>query len=112
MSTTQSPAAQYLRKLEWSIGNGQCPECLGVPEDWLGNPNHLKASSIGHKPECKLAAALVAVDEVPLMRGQFRSSVEYEHCITDSGGFSTRLKTLMGCPRFNAWWNGSHTDEP
>jgi len=33
-----SPTLEYLLKREWSMGNGQCPNCCGVPEGWLGHP--------------------------------------------------------------------------
>ena len=95
-------ATKYLRKREWSMGNGQCPDCEGVPESWHGHPCHMKAASIGHKDKCSLAAALTSLGEKPLMKGTFISDVEYEHYISDSGLYGTRPKTADGCPRYRA----------
>lgn len=71
-------AASYLRGTEWSMGNGQCPECHGVPASWHGHPRFLTANTIGHKADCPLAAALRDVGETPLMLGDFKSDIEYE----------------------------------
>lgn len=65
-------AKDYLLAMEWSMGNGQCPECCGVPADWLGHPCYKNADSLGHEKDCKLAAALVDVGEEPLMIRQSR----------------------------------------
>ena len=95
-------ATKYLRKREWSMGNGQCPDCEGVPASWHGHPLHIKTGSIGHKPGCKLAAALRELGEKPLMKGEFTSDVEYEHYISEQGIYGTRPKTAEGCPRYRA----------
>lgn len=58
-------AKRYLQKLEWSMGNGQCPECCGVPKGWrLTEPEDM-----GHKADCNLAAALRDLGDTPLMIG-------------------------------------------
>ena len=68
-------------KKEWSMGNGQCPECCGVPPSWYGHPCHRKASSIGHERKCSLAAAIPSA----LYRGQwtvpddFVMPLRYQH---------------------------------
>jgi len=64
-------AVKYLKDKEWSMGNGQCPECCGVPESWYGHPCHLKAETIGHKADCPLAASLRDLGDTPLMIGDF-----------------------------------------
>ena len=47
-------AEKYLRKQEWSMGNGQCPECCGCsPKIRWGRDVNL-----GHKSGCALNAAL------------------------------------------------------
>lgn len=97
-----SDAATYLRKREWSMGNGQCPDCHGVPASWHGHPCHMTAESIGHEKKCDLAAALVALGEKPLMKGEFTSDVEYEHYISEIGIYGTRPKTANGCPRYRS----------
>jgi hypothetical protein len=84
-------AREYLERREWSMGNGQCPDCYGVPPDWLGHPLHLDASSIGHEPDCDLAAALKDDGATPVMRGEFKSEKVYE-LDWSSGFLSTRLK--------------------
>jgi hypothetical protein len=98
-----SATVKYLRKKEWSMGNGQCPECEGVPATWFGQPAHLTPETIGHRADCKLAAALVEAGETPLMLGDFKSDVEWEMFIDDRGIFGTRHKTPEGCPRYKAW---------
>jgi hypothetical protein len=85
-------AIKYLKKKEWSMGNGQCPECCGVPPDWLGHPLYLDSSKIGHKPGCKLASALNSVGEHPVMIGEFVSDKVYECYVDNSGFLSTRIK--------------------
>lgn len=84
MST--SAAEAYLRKKEWSMGNGQCPECCATGPAWLllggwGN-------EIGHKRNCDLAQGLedlgyFVVWEMPCARknGMF-SPVDWEHAST------------------------------
>ena len=95
-------ATRYLKKREWSMGNGQCPDCEGVPASWHGHPLHMKTDSIGHEAGCKLAAALRELGQKPLMKGEFTSDVEYENYISDKGFYGTRPKTADGCPRYRA----------
>lgn len=64
----------YLRRLEWSMGNGQCPECAGHPDrsQWRRHPAYLIGGGpkwLGHEPSCILAACLRDLGEVPLMKG-------------------------------------------
>lgn len=94
---------EYLKKMEWSMGNGQCPECCGVPASWHGHPCHMTTENIGHEADCSLAAALRDAGEAPLMKGDFTSNMEFEHYITESGFFGTRPKTEEGCPRYRAY---------
>ena len=96
-------AVKFLRNKEWSMGNGQCPECCGVPASWHGHPCHMTTEGIGHEANCSLAAALVAVGDTPLMKGTFKSNAEFEHYISDGGFFGTRPKTAKGCPKYQAW---------
>lgn len=90
----------YLKKREWSMGNGQCPDCEGVPPSWHGHSLHMDAGSIGHEPDCPLAASLRELGVTPLMKGEFTSDIEYEHFISDEGFYGTRPKTEGGCPRY------------
>jgi hypothetical protein len=83
-------AIKYLQNKEWSMGNGQCPECGGVPESWHGHPCHMTAESIGHKHDCYLAGALLELGVKPLMRGKYKSEVVYEIYTTEEGFLSTR----------------------
>lgn len=93
----------YLRKIEWSMGNGQCPECYGVSEKWLGHPMYLTGKRIGHKLNCPLANALVELGEEVVIIGSFKSDLEYESYISDDGLFGTRLKTKEGCPNLKKY---------
>uniref|UniRef100_A0A6M3XJU8 Uncharacterized protein n=1 Tax=viral metagenome TaxID=1070528 RepID=A0A6M3XJU8_9ZZZZ len=95
-------AAKYLKKQEWSMGNGQCPKCCGVPPDWLGHPLHLDSNTIGHQPGCQLASSLISLGIQPIMIGKFVSDMVYECYINDSGVLSTRPKTKNGCPKVKA----------
>lgn len=95
-------AAAYLKKSEWSMGNGQCPECCGVSAKWFGHSLHTTAGSIGHQKKCALAKALRAVGVRPLMMGDFKSDMEFELCLTESGFVGARQKTKDGCPRWRA----------
>jgi len=56
-----------LLRLEWSMGNGQCPECCGVHQGWLGHPCHPTQDTIGHEAECPLADAIRQLGGSPLM---------------------------------------------
>ena len=69
MTLNPHPAIAYLRKLEWSAGNGQCHECWGGPKAiWEGHPcwsddPHSGQEPFGHKPDCPLAASLEGLGE-------------------------------------------------
>ena len=95
-------ATRYLRKREWSMGNGQCPDCCGVPESWHGHPCHMTAETIGHEAGCSLSKALRAMGERPLMKGKFKSDAQFEEYISDEGFYGTRPKTAEGCSRYRA----------
>ena len=95
-------AIEYLKKREWSMGNGQCPDCCGVPESWHGHPCHMTAETIGHESGCSLAETLREMGERPLMKGEFKSDAQFEHYISDGGFYGTRPKTTEGCPRIRA----------
>ena len=95
-------ATKYLKKRELSMGNGQCPDCCGVPESWHGHPCHMTVETIGHEPGCLLAKALRAMGERPLMKGKFKSEARFESYISDEGFYGTRPKTAEGCPRYRA----------
>jgi hypothetical protein len=75
---------KYLKDKEWSMGNGQCPECCGVPESWHGHPGNLTPETIGHNPDCVMAQMLRDLGETPLMKGDF-SGPDYETYWTDDG---------------------------
>ena len=85
-------ALQYLKDSEWSMGNGQCPECHGVHEGWLGHPHHLTSEGIGHRVGCKLAASIKDVGGEPLMVGESKEDAEYEQGINKDGIFTTYIK--------------------
>ena len=83
-------ALKYLKNKEWSMGNGQCPECCGVPSSWHGNPTHLTAETIGHEKGCLLAASIRDIGGETLMVGDF-DGPDYETYWNDNGLLSTRL---------------------
>ena len=98
-SKTTGSAVKYLLSKEWSMGNGQCPECFGVPASWHGHSLYLTGADIGHERNCSLAKSLAELGKTPLMKGDYKNKIVYENYITDSGFHSTRLKTPDGCPR-------------
>jgi hypothetical protein len=55
-------ALGYLKRLEWAMGNGQCPNCFG-PAPWL----YQNMRPHGHAVGCSLVAALVELGDKPLM---------------------------------------------
>ena len=72
-----SSALDYLLSKEWSMGNGQCPECGGVPESWFPHPCHTTADTLGHKEDCCLAAGIKELGGSPLYLGESKLEGEY-----------------------------------
>jgi len=97
------------------MGNGQCPDCCGVPESWFGHPLHMTPKTIGHRKNCQRAASIKELGGNPLMIGQFKSDVEWENYISPEGFWGTRVKQpgVPPCPRMaamekeldRAWWD-------
>lgn len=71
-----SAALSYLQRKEWSMGNGQCPDCYGVSPKWLGHPLYMTADSIGHKQGCPLATVIASLSATPVMIGSFVPTAE------------------------------------
>ena len=92
-------ALEYLKNKEWSIGNGQCPECFGVHEGWYGHPLHMEPETIGHKKDCKLAKAIKDLGGGPLYLGEYKNDKQFENYIDDNGVHGIRPKTQNGCAR-------------
>ena len=107
-SEVKVKAVEYLRKREWSMGNGQCPDCCGVPESWHGHPCHLTAATIGHSQDCPLADALRHAGEKPLMKGEFISDVVYENFWDENGFADTRIRKAQPCQK-RSGRHGSNT---
>ena len=82
-------AVEHLRKVEWTMGNGQCGTCYG-----LGVSFHKSrgASQIGHEKECGLAGALASLGEKPLYKGEFDPGYDFESYWNDDGLMCSRLK--------------------
>lgn len=59
----------FLRKQEWSMGNGQCPECHAQGPSWLGFGGW--GYEIGHKEGCGMAAALEAVGQKVVHKAKY-----------------------------------------
>ena len=83
---------KYLLEQEWSMGNGQCPDCCGNTESWLGHPLFLTSEKLGHEKNCPLAEAMVSAGLKPLYQGKSKLKGEYEMYINEGGIFSTRPK--------------------
>lgn len=84
-------AIELLKEQEWSMGNGQCPFCYGVHAGWVGHPRHLNGKTVGHKDDCKLAAALKSLGVAPLMIGECTDTREFEEAISAGGFYTTQL---------------------
>jgi hypothetical protein len=76
-------ALKYLLKKEWSMGNGQCPECGGVPECWFPHPLHAEPESLGHKKYCVLARAIEEAGGKPLYLGKSKLKGKYRFGLSD-----------------------------
>lgn len=83
-------ALDYLLKQEWSMGNGQCPECCGVPESWHGHSLYTTSDEIGHELDCELAESIKDLGGNPLMIGDYKSDKVYESYWNDNGILAMR----------------------
>ncbi len=68
---------QYLKKLQWSMGNGQCPECFGLKPFTF---ERYTRRSHGHKQGCLLAKSMQAAGFKIIYRSQ-------EHQFNKRSGF-------------------------
>lgn len=60
---------KFLRKDEWSMGNGQCHECCGnEPGKWYPHPCVPSPQHEGHAPNCDLAKALLELGQDVIFR--------------------------------------------
>jgi hypothetical protein len=50
------------------MGNGQCPDCHGAPNSWLGHPRYPTRDLIGHRRDCPSAAAIRELGGSTIMR--------------------------------------------
>jgi len=98
-----SHSLEYLKRKEWSLGNGQCPECLGVHEGWYGHPYHMNKESIGHGKDCALAKAIKELGGDVLYVGEYKSDKQFEYYIDSNGIIGTRLKTENGCEKYKKY---------
>lgn len=53
----------FLRRQEWSMGNGQCPYCCAVHRGWTGHPLYPYIEETGHNKNCLLASCLEELGE-------------------------------------------------
>jgi hypothetical protein len=53
---------EFLLKVQWNMGNGQCPECYGCEPGFHG-PSSMMYKEEGHFQDCLLAAALLEQDQ-------------------------------------------------
>ena len=82
---------------EWSMGNGQCPECQGLPPSWHGHPCALTSNKIGHKPDCLVALTIEAFGGAVIRLGDYRDPREFECFIDGYGFYDTRVKEDLPC---------------
>ena len=70
-----SKPLEYLEKREWSMGNGQCPDCCGASPSFLGGValgGWHRLEEIGHEPNCYLMDAIVAAGGEARPKGSCR----------------------------------------
>lgn len=90
-------AAAYLKDREWSMGNGQCPDCCGLPPGWLSWTGHtFYREKIGHELDCKLASALRDVGGSPLMLGTYTDGPTKAEYDADPLGVVNALRGKSG----------------
>jgi hypothetical protein len=78
----------YLKAKEWSLGNGQCPECYG------SKPRHKWWTiTVGHKADCVLAKALEEIKIKPIYE-HINYSKERFRMIRDAKEIAKKIKTL------------------
>ena len=53
-----SKAVEILKDKEWSMGNGQCPECYGLHKGWVEGDNIYLFKNVGHRENCGRANAI------------------------------------------------------
>lgn len=74
----EAPWLKYLNGIEWSAGNGQCPDCTGAHDGWIGHPSYPRAADVGHKADCPLATAIEASGRKPMRMGDCTQERSYE----------------------------------
>ena len=52
-----------IRKKEWSMGNGQCPECCGLEAGFNGHLGSYNPFDCGHSKDCSIANSLTLLGE-------------------------------------------------
>lgn len=98
-------AIKFLRDREWTAGNGQCHECLGVSDKWYGDIRYTNASSIGHHADCKIALALHNLGEIPIMRGAYIPPDGSTHRQSENTkNMLNNMKDLGLIPPEPHWW--------
>jgi len=70
----------FLKKDEWTMGNGRCHHCRGLAVHWHYHSSHEKAERIGHEKDCPLAMSLIELGEKPLMMGDFKKDDDVAKC--------------------------------
>lgn len=53
----------FLRKNEWTMGNGQCPDCYGLSPYGRWEKHPCNTEGVGHKRSCDRAIALEGLGE-------------------------------------------------
>ncbi len=71
-------AIKYLRGKEWSMGNGQCPECYGLSSKLR---SYYPSRLAGHHPQCLLAVALEELGDKPLFKSDPEKEKYYESLV-------------------------------
>lgn len=88
----------FLQQHEWSMGNGQCPFCLGMSKNWLGHPCCMDTDQIGHAPDCGMGLAIRELGGSTIFLGEISPKIEMEYFVDPNGVERTRPKTAEGCP--------------
>lgn len=89
-------ALRHLLSKEYTMGcmgssnRGQCPECDGVHEGWLGHPLYLDSSNLGHEADCPLARSIRELGGDVVFIGESKLTDKYESFVDSRGFLNTR----------------------
>lgn len=67
-----------LQRHEWTMGNGQCRECCGVPPKWYGYSCYMEKERIGHSLNCSVGFNIRELGGITWFKGEFKPTKEQQ----------------------------------